>query len=53
MSWLAEYAKDPLKLTVFSFKLTYFNTARSKIMLDILTLFELVNADRKFSRPYP
>ena len=40
MSWLEEYAKDPLDVTVFSFKLTYFNTASSKIILDILTHFE-------------
>ena len=40
MSWIEEYAKDPLDVTVFSFKLTYFNTASSKIILDILTHFE-------------
>ena len=40
MSWIEEYAKDPIDVTVFSFKLTYFNTASSKIILDILTHFE-------------
>ena len=40
MSWIEEYAKDPLDITVFNFKLTYFNTASSKIILDILTQFE-------------
>jgi len=40
MSWIEEYTKDPLDVTVFSFKLTYFNTASSKIILDILTHFE-------------
>ena len=40
MSWIEEYAKDPLDVTVFNFKLTYFNTASSKIILDILTHFE-------------
>jgi hypothetical protein len=40
MSWMEEYAKDPLDVTVFNFKLTYFNTASSKIILDILTRFE-------------
>ncbi len=40
MSWIEEYAKDPLDTTVFNFKLTYFNTASSKIILDILTQFE-------------
>jgi len=40
MSWIEEYTKDPLNTTVFNFKLTYFNTASSKIILDILTQFE-------------
>jgi hypothetical protein len=40
MSWIEEYAKVPLDVTVFNFKLTYFNTASSKIILDILTQFE-------------
>ena len=40
MSWIEDYAKDPLDLTVFNFKLNYFNTASSKIILDILTRFE-------------
>ncbi len=40
MSWIEEYARDPLDVTVFSFKFTYFNTASSKIILDILTRFE-------------
>ena len=40
MSWIEEYAKDPLDVTVFNFKLTYFNTASSKIILDILIRFE-------------
>ena len=40
MSWIEEYAKDPHDTTIFNFKLTYFNTASSKIILDILTQFE-------------
>lgn len=40
LSWIEEYAKAPLDVTVFNFKLTYFNTASSKIILDILTQFE-------------
>ncbi len=40
MSLIEEYAKNPLDVTVFSFKFTYFNTASSKIILDILTRFE-------------
>ena len=40
LSWIEEYSKSPLPSTVFNFKLTYFNTASSKIILDILTQFE-------------
>jgi hypothetical protein len=40
LSWIEEYAKEPLDNTVFNFKLTYFNTASSKVILDILTHFE-------------
>ena len=40
LSWIEDYSKSPLPSTVFNFKLTYFNTASSKIILDILTQFE-------------
>jgi hypothetical protein len=40
MSWVEEYAIDLLNITVFNFNLTYFNTTRSKIIIDIFTLFE-------------
>ena len=40
LSWIEEYSKNPLPSTVFDFKLTYFNTASSKVILDILTHFE-------------
>jgi hypothetical protein len=40
LSWIEEYARNPLPSTVFNFKLTYFNTASSKVILDILTQFE-------------
>ncbi|MFC2080689.1 DUF1987 domain-containing protein [Bacteroidota bacterium] len=40
LSWIEEYANNPLDNTVFNFKLTYFNTASSKVILDILTQFE-------------
>jgi len=38
--WIVEYTKNPLENTVFNLKLTYFNTASSKVILDILTHFE-------------
>jgi hypothetical protein len=40
ITWLEEYAKNPDNETVFTFKLDYFNTATSKVILDILVMFE-------------
>lgn len=40
LNWLAEYAKSPNPKTVFNFKLVYFNTASSKLILDILMKLE-------------
>jgi hypothetical protein len=40
LSWIEEYARNPIPKTVFNFKLTYFNTASSKVILDMLTMFE-------------
>ncbi len=40
LSWIEEYSKNPQESTVFNFKLSYFNTASSKVILDILTQFE-------------
>jgi len=38
--WLDEYAEDPNEKTVFDFKLEYFNTASSKLLLDVLLKLE-------------
>ncbi|NPA36444.1 MAG: DUF1987 domain-containing protein [Chlorobi bacterium] len=47
MDWIDEYAEDPLDKTVFNFKLEYFNTASSKVILDILLkLEEIVENDK-------
>jgi hypothetical protein len=40
LSWIEEYAKNPAPKTIFNFRFTYFNTASSKVILDILTIFE-------------
>ena len=40
LNWLNEYAENPKKKTVFNFKLTYFNTASSNLLLDILMKLE-------------
>lgn len=40
LNWLNEYAENPNPKTIFNFKLTYFNTASSKLLLDILMKLE-------------
>ena len=40
LSWLEEYVKSPNDKTELQFKLDYFNTASSKVILDILTVLE-------------
>jgi hypothetical protein len=43
LTWLDEYAQSPNKKTVFNFKLVYFNTASSKLLLDILMKLEEIH----------
>ena len=40
INWIQEYALDPLEVTVLNIKLSYFNTASSKVILDMLFLLE-------------
>lgn len=40
LNWLDEYSENASGKTVFSFKLVYFNTASSKLILDILMKLE-------------
>lgn len=47
LNWLDEYSTHPNKKTVFSFKLEYFNTASSKLLLDILLKLEEMREDGK------
>jgi len=47
LDWLDEYAKSPNAQTVFDFKLSYFNTASSKIILDIMMKLEGIHNDGK------
>ena len=44
LKWLEEYALSPAVDTIFTFKFTYFNTASSKIILDILMILEGIHA---------
>lgn len=47
LNWLEEYAKTTTVKTVFNFKLVYFNTASSKLLLDILMKLEAMHEDGK------
>jgi len=47
LDWLDEYAESPLAKTVFDFKLEYFNTASSKMLLDILLKLEDMHENGK------
>ncbi len=45
LEWLDEYAENTLPKTVFDFKLEYFNTASSKLLLDVLLKLEDMHDD--------
>ena len=47
LEWLNQYIEQPKPLTEFTFKLTYFNTASSKLILDILMLLEQIKENGK------
>jgi len=40
LSWLDQYVASPKQKTVFEFKLTYYNTASSKLLLNIMLKLE-------------
>lgn len=40
LDWLNAYKEEPRPRTVFNIKLIYFNTASSKMLMDIMLLFE-------------
>jgi SiaC family regulatory phosphoprotein len=43
LDWLEEYASNANGSTEFMFKLEYFNTASSKLILDVLTKLENID----------
>jgi len=45
LDWLEEYAQNPIPKTVFVMKMDYFNTASSKVILDILYKLEDIAGD--------
>jgi hypothetical protein len=40
IEWITNYGKDPNPATEFTLKLEYFNTASSKLILDVLSTLE-------------
>jgi len=44
LDWLDKYSENPMAKTVFNFKLTYFNTASSKMILDVMMKLESLHA---------
>jgi hypothetical protein len=45
LDWMQQYKADPLQRTVFDFKLIYFNTASSKLILDLLMMLEEIREE--------
>lgn len=45
--WLNNYSKEPLDLTVFDFKLEYFNTSSAKQIAKILLILESLAKTKK------
>lgn len=43
LKWLTDYANDANPKTEFQMKLEYFNTASSKLLLDVLTKLESID----------
>lgn len=43
IDWLKEYVKSPADKTIFSFKLEYFNTSSSKLLLDVFNILEEIS----------
>ena len=43
--WLEKYATEPNGKTVFNFKLTYYNTATSKVLMMLLQKLEELKSD--------
>lgn len=47
LAWIEEYAENPNEETIFEMKMNYFNTASSKMLLDILFALEEMAEDGK------
>lgn len=47
LDWIDEYAQNPNDETNVMFKLEYFNTASSKVLLDVLLKYEEISEKNK------
>jgi hypothetical protein len=47
IEWIEKYAESPNKPTKVVFKMDYFNTASSKLILDILMAFEEIHEEHE------
>ena len=47
LEWLNKYSESPNDETIFEMKMTYFNTASSKVLLDLLFFLEEMLEDGK------
>ena len=47
LEWMDKYIQAPAAKTIFSFKLVYFNTASSKMLLDVLMKLEELHQNGK------
>jgi len=45
--WLEEYAQNPNEETIFEFKMEYFNSSSSLIILEILNILDKINKNGK------
>lgn len=52
LDWLDAYAGEPNDATEFMFKLEYFNTASSKLILDVLSKLEGLDEDSTLVKWY-
>lgn len=45
-NWIKEYLEDPSKETFVKFNLDYFNTASSKVIMNIIEMFKVLDNDQ-------
>ena len=48
IEWISKYVKQPAPKTTFLFKLEYFNTSSSKILLDLFYVLEEIKETLRF-----